>query len=84
MSAHPHDHVGDAGDGHQGEDRLESLLLRGRDGPALQDDAIADAEPSARATPNHTGRRACRWPRWIKKAAMMPTINDASSPPGAR
>ncbi len=34
----------------------------------------------AMATPSHIERIALRSPRWIRKAAMMPTIRAASTP----
>ena len=42
--------------------------------------ATARHSPIARATPYHMGRSDRRSPRWIRNAAMIPTMSEASRP----
>ena len=41
---------------------------------------MATHRPIAMPTPTHIGPRARRSPRWIRNAAMIPTISEASRP----
>ena len=80
---HPDDHVGDHRDGDEGDDRLEALLLAlGElvvDDPQHDGDRDAQRDGQARR-PSHIERSASGRPWRRRKAAMMPTMSEASRP----